>query len=38
VGLEWLDGSKTWGAGTHTDITRAGAEALISAFNNKTLK
>ena len=35
VGLEWLDGSKTWGAGTHTDIIRAGAEALISAFNNK---
>ena len=38
VGLEWLDGSKTWGAGTHTDIIRAGAEALISAFNNKMWK
>ena len=38
IGLEWADGSKTWGAGTHTDIIRAGAEALISAYNNKYLK
>ena len=35
IGLEWQDGTKTWGAGTHTDIIRSSAEALISAFNNK---
>lgn len=35
IGLEWADGARTWGAGTHTDIIRASAEALMSAFNNR---
>ena len=35
VGLAWGDGSMTWGAGTDTDIIRAGIKAMISAVNNK---
>ena len=35
VGLAWGDGSTTWGAGTDTDIIRAGIKALVSAVNNK---
>lgn len=34
VGLRWADGSITYGAGTDTDIIRAGVKALVSAFNN----
>ncbi len=34
VGLRWADGSLSWGAGTDTDIIRAGIKALVSAFNN----
>ena len=34
VGLRWADGSVSWGAGTDTDIIRAGIKALVSAFNN----
>ena len=35
IGLEWPDGHMSWGAGMNTDIIRASAEALLSAFNNK---
>ena len=35
VGLQWGDGAVTWGAGTDTDIIRAGIKAMISAVNNK---
>ena len=31
VGLQWGDGAVTWGAGTDTDIIRAGIKAMISA-------
>lgn len=34
IGLEAPNGSMSWGAGTSTDITRAGINALISAYNN----
>lgn len=34
IGLELEDGSMSWGAGTDTDITRAGIHALLSAYNN----
>lgn len=34
VGLRWADGALSWGAGTDTDIIRAGIKALVSAFNN----
>ncbi len=34
VGLEWDDGSVTWGAGRHTDIILASVAALVSAYNN----
>ena len=34
IGLETADGTMFWGAGTDTDITRAGINALISAYNN----
>ena len=34
VGIETPDGKMHWGAGTDTDITRAGIHALVSAFNN----
>ena len=33
IGLEEPDGTISWGAGTNTDIIRASAEALLSAFN-----
>ncbi len=35
IGIENADGSISWGAGTHTDIIRAGSHALVSAYNNK---
>ena len=35
VGLVWPDGTRTWGAGTHVDIIRAGINALVSAVNNR---
>ena len=35
VGLRWGDGTVTWGAGTDTDIIRAGIKAMVSATNNK---
>ncbi|MBR5540185.1 MAG: 2-isopropylmalate synthase [Clostridia bacterium] len=34
IGLEKENGTISWGAGTHTDIIRAGINALISAYNN----
>ena len=34
IGLQTEDGKMYWGAGTHTDITRASIRALISAYNN----
>lgn len=34
IGLEKEDGALCWGAGTDTDIIRAGIHALISAYNN----
>lgn len=34
IGLKTADGEMHWGAGTDTDITRAGAHALLSAYNN----
>ncbi len=36
IGLEDVTGSLHWGAGTDTDIIKASAHALISAFNNMT--
>lgn len=36
IGLEWPDGTTTWGVGTDTDIIRAGGHALVAAHNNKT--
>ena len=36
IGLEDTNGSMFWGAGTDTDIIKASAHALISAFNNMT--
>ena len=36
IGLENETGSMSWGAGTDTDIIKAGVNALISAFNNMT--
>ncbi len=38
IGLEAPDGSMSWGAGTHTDIIRASAYALLSAYNNAIRK
>ena len=35
IGLEWPDGTTTWGVGTNTDIIRAGGHALVAAYNNK---
>ena len=35
VGLRWGDGTVTWGAGTDTDIIRAGIKAMVSAANNQ---
>ena len=34
IGLENTNGTLYWGAGTDTDIIKASAHALISAFNN----
>lgn len=34
IGLEKQDGTMNWGAGTDTDIIRAGINALLSAYNN----
>ncbi len=34
IGLEKENGTISWGAGTDTDIIRAGINALISAYNN----
>lgn len=34
IGLENESGSMSWGAGTDTDIIKASANALISAYNN----
>lgn len=34
VGIKALDGNMYWGAGADTDITHAGVDALMSAFNN----
>ncbi|MBP3684672.1 MAG: 2-isopropylmalate synthase [Oscillospiraceae bacterium] len=36
IGLEDTTGTLYWGAGTDTDIIKASAHALISAFNNMT--
>ena len=36
IGIHNGDGKMHWGAGTNTDITRAGINALIAAFNNMT--
>ena len=38
VGIEAAGGTTYYGAGTDTDITRAGVRALISAYNNSTVK
>ena len=35
IGLKAEDGSLSWGVGTDTDIIHAGADALLSAFNNR---
>ncbi len=35
IGLEWENGEMTWGVGTDTDIIRASAHALLSAYNNR---
>ena len=34
IGLEDSKGNVSWGAGTSTDIIRAGINALMSAYNN----
>ena len=36
IGIESVNGTMYWGAGTHSDIIKAGAQALISAYNNMT--
>ena len=36
IGLEDVSGEMYWGAGTDTDIIKASAHALISAYNNMT--
>ena len=38
IGIEAEDGTMFWGAGTHTDIIRAGIYALLSAYNNMISK
>lgn len=38
VGLLWPDGSRTWGAGTDSDIIFAGILALASALNNRFIQ
>ncbi len=34
IGIQNRDGAMSWGAGTNTDIIRAGADALLAAFSN----
>ena len=34
VGLEWPDGTVSWGTGTDPDIIQSGINALVSAINN----
>lgn len=34
IGIQSEGGAVSWGAGTHTDIIRASAHALLSAYNN----
>ena len=34
VGLEWANGTVSWGAGRHSDIILASVAALVSAYNN----
>jgi len=36
IGLETEDGEMFWGAGTDTDVIKASANALLSAFSNMT--
>ena len=36
IGLEDTDGTMYWGAGTHTDVTKANTIALLNAFYNMT--
>ena len=36
IGLESEDGNMYWGAGTDTDVIKASAKALLSAFTNFT--
>ena len=36
IGLETKDGKIHWGAGTDTDVIKASANALLSAFHNMT--
>jgi 2-isopropylmalate synthase len=36
IGLESEDGNMYWGAGTDTDVIKASAKALLSAFSNFT--
>ncbi|MGD9559837.1 MAG: alpha-isopropylmalate synthase regulatory domain-containing protein, partial [Oscillospiraceae bacterium] len=38
VGLEWPDGSISWGAGQDIDIIVASVQALVSAYNNHSSK
>lgn len=38
IGIMQEDGVLHWGVGTHTDIIRAGAKALLSAYNNMIRK
>ncbi len=38
VGMQWEDGTISWGVGLHTDIIDASVSALVSAYNNKAKK
>ena len=38
IGLESENGEMYWGVGIHTDIIRASAYALLSAYNNMAAK
>ncbi len=38
IGIDDGTGKLSWGVGTHTDIIRAGAKALLSAYNNMVRK
>ena len=35
VGIRWEDGNVNWGAGTDSDIIKAGIKALVSAINQR---